>query len=67
VRDGELMRGPREIDRVSLVAGLVFAAFGVVLLLDRSGSLRLTFGTMAPMAFGVVGVILLVTGLSRRE
>ena len=33
------MRGPREIDRVSLVAGLAFAAFGVVLLLDRSGSM----------------------------
>jgi hypothetical protein len=61
------MHGPREIDRVSLVAGLVFAVFGVVLLLDRSGSLRLTFGTVAPMAFAVVGVILLVTGLSRRE
>ena len=40
---------------------------GRVLLLDRSGALRLTFGTMAPMAFAVVGVILLVTGLSRRE
>jgi hypothetical protein len=61
------MRGPREIDRLSLVAGLVFVLFGAVLLLDRSGALRLTFGTMAPMAFAVVGVILLVTGLSRRE
>jgi hypothetical protein len=61
------MRPPREIDRLSLVAGLAFVLFGVVLLLDRSGALRLTFGTMAPMAFAVVGVILLVTGLSRRE
>ena len=67
MRDGELMRGPREIDRVSLVAGLAFAAFGVVLLLERAGTLGLTFGTMAPIAFAVVGVILLVTGLSRRE
>jgi hypothetical protein len=67
VRDDELMRGPREIDRVSLIAGLAFALFGVVLLLDRTGSLRLTFGTIAPMVFGIVGVILLVTGLSRRE
>jgi hypothetical protein len=67
VRDDELMRGPRDIDSVSLVAGLALAVFGVVLLLDRSRSLRLTFGTAAPMAFAVVGVILLVTGLSRRE
>ena len=57
----------RQIDRFSLIAGLVLLVFGVVLLLDRSGTLRLTFATMAPMAFAVVGVILLVSGLSRRE
>ena len=61
------MRLRRDIDRMSLVAGLVLVAFGVVLLLDRTGALRLTFGTMAPMAFGAVGAILLATGLSRRE
>ena len=37
------------------------------LLLDRTDALRLTFGTMAPMAFAVVGAILLASGLSRRE
>jgi hypothetical protein len=68
VRDVELMRRRAgQIDRSSLVAGLVLVAFGTVLLLDRSGTLRLTFGTMAPMAFAVVGAILLATGLSRRE
>jgi hypothetical protein len=61
------MRRPRDIDRPSLVAGLVLVLFGMVLLLDRSGTLRLTFGTMAPMASAVVGAILLVSGLSRRE
>jgi len=61
------MRRSRDLDRSSLVAGLALVAFGVVLLLDRSGALRLTFATMAPMAFAVVGVILLGTGLSRRE
>lgn len=61
------MRRVRDIDRLSLVAGLVLVLFGVVLLLDRSGTLRLTFGTMAPMAFAVIGAILLATGLSRRE
>lgn len=61
------MRRGRDVDRLSLVAGLVLVAFGVVLLLDRSGTLRLTFGAMAPMAFAVVGAILLVSGLTRRE
>lgn len=59
--------GREQLDRRSLVAGLALVAFGVVLLLDRTDTLRLTFGTTAPMAFAVVGVILLVTGLSRRE
>ena len=57
----------RQVDRFSLVAGVVLLAFGIVLLLDRSGALRLTFATMAPMAFAVVGAILLVSGLTRRE
>jgi hypothetical protein len=61
------MRRGRQIDRLSLVAGLVLVAFGVVLLLDRIDALRLTFATMAPMAFAVVGAILLASGLSRRE
>jgi hypothetical protein len=61
------MNEPRDIDRLSLVAGLVLVLFGIVLLLDRSGTLHLTFGAMAPMAFAVVGFILLATGLSRRE
>ncbi|HVF76768.1 MAG TPA: hypothetical protein VNA28_00600 [Solirubrobacteraceae bacterium] len=61
------MRRARDIDRVSLVAGLVLVLFGVVLLLDRSGTLRLTFATMAPMACAAVGAILLATGLSRRQ
>lgn len=54
-------------DRLLLVAGLVLAAFGVVLVLDRTDAIDLTFGAMAPMLFAVVGVILLATGLTRRE
>ena len=50
---------------MSLTAGLVLVVFGTVLLLDRSGTLRLTFGSMAPIAFGAVGAILLASGLSR--
>jgi hypothetical protein len=50
---------------VSLVAGLVLVVLGVVLLLDSTGTLDLTFGSMAPIAFGAVGAILLTSGLSR--
>ena len=54
-------------DRLLLVGGCVLAAFGVVLLLDRTAALDLSFGSMAPMAFAVVGAVLLAAGLTRRE
>jgi ribose/xylose/arabinose/galactoside ABC-type transport system permease subunit len=54
-------------DRLLIVAGCVLAAFGVVLLLDRTETIDLSFGSMAPMAFAVVGAVLLATGLTRRE
>lgn len=57
----------RHPDRLLLVAGCVIAAFGVVLLLDRTESIELNFGSTAPMAFAVVGAVLLATGLTRRE
>ena len=60
------MRRGRDIDAPSLVAGLALVAFGVVLLLDRTGTLRLSFAATAPIAFAVVGAILLASGLSRR-
>ena len=56
----------RRPEPLSLVAGLALVAFGIVLLLDRTGTLELHFDTMAPMAFAVVGAILLTSGLSRR-
>jgi hypothetical protein len=62
-----MRRRAGQVDRLSLVAGLVLVLFGVVLLLDRSGALHLTFGSMAPMAFAVVGAVLLASGLTRRE
>jgi hypothetical protein len=52
-------------DLPSLVAGVAIAALGVVLLLDRSGSIDLRFETMAPLVTGAIGAILLATGLSR--
>lgn len=50
---------------MSLLAGIVLVVLGVVLLLDSSGVLHLTFAAMAPIAFAAVGAILLASGLSR--
>ncbi|HEX4345489.1 MAG TPA: DUF5668 domain-containing protein [Solirubrobacteraceae bacterium] len=60
------MRRTASPDRLCLTAGLVLMAFGALLLLDRTGILRLTFGAMAPIAFAALGAILLASGLSRR-
>ena len=59
------MRRRGDIDAPSLVAGLALVAFGIVLLLDQTGTLRLSFAATAPIAFAVVGAILLASGLSR--
>ena len=59
------MRRTAKPEPVSLVAGLVLLVLGVVLLLDSTGVLELSFGAMAPIAFAAVGAILLASGLSR--
>ena len=53
----------RRIDRTSLVAGLVTTLAGVVLLLDRAGTIDLRFGYALPLLIATVGAILLVAGL----
>jgi hypothetical protein len=55
----------REVDVTSLVAGLVIAAFGTLLLLDRSDVLDLRFGWFWPALTATIGSILLASGLSR--
>lgn len=50
---------------MSLTAGIVLVVFGIVLLLDGTGTLHVGVGAMAPIAFGAVGAILLASGLSR--
>lgn len=62
-----MRRTAERLDRVSLTAGLVLVVLGVVLLLGSSGVLRLSFGVMAPIAFGAVGAILLASGLARES
>ena len=55
----------RSPDPPSLAAGVVVMALGAVLLLDRAGAIDVTLQALAPIACAVVGVIVLVSGLSR--
>lgn len=54
-------------DLPTLVSGLSIVALGSVLLLDSAGDLHLDFGSLAPLVLTVVGLILLVSGLARRD
>lgn len=54
-------------DVPSLVGGLAVAALGGVLLLDALDVWGLRFAALAPLAFAVVGAVLLASGLSRRD
>jgi hypothetical protein len=56
----------RRVDPAALVAGVMVAGFGVVLLLDATGAFRLRFAALAPIAALMVGATLLASGLSRR-
>jgi hypothetical protein len=54
-----------EFDVTSLVAGLVIAALGTLLLLDRTDVLDLRFGYLWPAVTATIGAILLTSGLTR--
>jgi hypothetical protein len=56
----------RRVDLVSLVAGLVTIALGVLLLLDELGELDLGFGYATPAVLAAAGAVLLASGLARR-
>jgi hypothetical protein len=56
----------RPVDTASIVGGIVVATFGVILLLDATGALRLRFSAFGPIAAAMVGATLLATGLTRR-
>jgi len=56
----------KRIDLVALVAGVLIALFGVVLLLDASDDLHLRFPALAPIAAFIAGATLLTAGLTRR-
>ncbi len=57
----------RTPDLPSLVAGVALLAFGAVLALDAGGVLSLRLEWLGPLAFGVLGAILLALGLSRGD
>jgi hypothetical protein len=54
-------------DLAALISGLSIAALGIVLLLDQAGELSLDFGSLAPVVLSVVGLVLLVSGLAKRD
>ena len=54
-----------DTDVASLVAGIAVLALGVVLLLDATGALSLSFAVFAPVACAAAGAILLGRGLTR--
>jgi hypothetical protein len=51
----------------ALVAGILIAAFGLVLLLDAAGALHLRFVVLAPVAALICGATLLAVGLTRHD
>jgi hypothetical protein len=54
-------------DLATLISGLSVLALGTVLLLDQAGSLSLDFGSLAPLVLTVLGLVLLVGGLAKRD
>jgi hypothetical protein len=54
-------------DLATLISGLAIAALGTVLLLDQAGELSLDFGSLAPLVLCVIGLVLLVGGLAKRD
>ena len=57
----------RRVDVAALVAGILIAGFGLVLLLDAAGTLDLHFVALAPIAALIAGATLLGAGLTRRD
>ena len=53
----------REIDRVSLAAGVLIVVIGVLMMLDQSSEVSLSGGVIAALFGGVFGLILLISGL----
>jgi len=57
----------RPYDLPSLVAGVAFTLFGILLLLNATDAVDLGFGLLAPSFLAVCGSILVAAGLSEGE
>jgi hypothetical protein len=55
------------VDVVSLGSGLGLIAVGGLLLLDQAGSVELTIGLAAALMAALIGMILVLSGLSDDE
>jgi hypothetical protein len=55
---------PEVRDLVSLVAGAVFLAVGVLLVLDQAGAIELTLGWVGAVMAAALGAILVASGLT---
>jgi len=55
------------LDVVSLGSGLGLIAVGGLLLLDQAGSLELTIGLAGALMAGLIGIILVLSGLNDDE
>jgi uncharacterized membrane protein HdeD (DUF308 family) len=55
------------LDRVSLVAGVALAAFGLLLLLDQAEAIDLSPGIAGAALATTVGAILVASGLTEEE
>jgi hypothetical protein len=54
--------GPRRVDRLSLVVGVLFVLAGVVFLLDALGVWKLRVDYLVPLALIVLGLGVLASG-----
>ena len=54
-------------DVASFVAGVAVLVLGLILLLDATDVLGLSFALLAPVACAAAGAILLARGLTRRR
>jgi predicted tellurium resistance membrane protein TerC len=53
----------RQLDRVSLAAGVLIIVIGIAMVLDQSSEVSLSGGVIAALFVGVFGLILLISGL----
>jgi len=55
--------GPRQVDRLSLIAGVLFVLAGVVFLLDALDVWRLRGEYLVPLGLIVLGLAVLASGV----